>query len=147
MSKDMTSGPIHTDLHIFLLWVINQMWHGPSLGNQGGRELFQDQPANYTSEHEGFPRALLEHSAFLTCELTWGRLFQDYLTFNSQEGHSYFEEICCMSKLFSLLPFYPPATSGVTLQSHILRCEREVTVSIYLCYCALLTKLRSGGSS
>lgn len=44
MPKDVTTGPIHTDL--FLQWVMNQKWRGPSLGNQGGRELVQDKPAN-----------------------------------------------------------------------------------------------------
>lgn len=85
LPKDMTSGPICTDFHLFLQWVKNQKWHGPSLGNQGGRGLVQDKAANYTVSTRAVPRALLAHSVLLTCESSWRRPFQDDLAFISQE--------------------------------------------------------------
>lgn len=112
LTKDMTWGPGHADRHIFLQWVTNQKWHGPSLENQGGKELVQRKPASLCSLS---PEPCLHSLSFWKSSL--GQLFQDYLTFSSLEKILPFlgryHEICCMSnlgcsvrsKLFSSLTF------------------------------------------
>lgn len=125
----------------FLQWVINQMWHGPSLWNRGvgqGKRTGPGPTANHTVSTRPYPEPCLHILPFWLVSYL-GADSSKIISPSVLRKDTPISRKSAVSKLFSLLPFYPPATSGVTLQSHILRCELEVTVSTHLfCYCALL---------
>ena len=132
-AKDMTSGPLHTHVHLFLLWVINQKWQGLSLENPCRRKVVSKTNQAITQWVLVLitlivPRALLARSVFLTFELSPGRLSQDYIQFwgkdtpVSRKTWRNLSHLGCSarSKLFSLLP---PSLAFCYFLGHLLRSD------------------------
>lgn len=133
MPKDMTSGLMHTQLYLSLLWVITQKGHGPFLGNQCRRKLVQKTNQTITQgvlmlTTLTVPRALLPQSVFLTFKSSQGWLSQNYLQFSGKDTPVSrkilwnLSHLGCTagSKMFSLLP---PTLAFCYFSGHILRSD------------------------